>query len=72
MQDTINSIKHFFDRKSRILFIIAFGLTILFSLLLFNFRVSEGGDDSSYIFGAWKFMRGETFPNGMEHFTKLF
>lgn len=35
----------------------------LFSLLLFNLRVSEGGDDSTYIIRAVKFINNGTYPS---------
>ncbi len=35
----------------------------LFSLLLFNFRLSEGGDDSAYIIRAVKFINEGAYPS---------
>lgn len=39
------------------------GLFTLFSLLLFNLRVSEGGDDSTYIIRAVNFLKEGTYPS---------
>jgi hypothetical protein len=47
------------DKK--IIFILLFFST-LFSLLLFDSKVSEGGDDSGYIQRAWEFLHEGKFP----------
>jgi len=53
----------FFAKNLNRFFFISVVLTILFGLLLFDVRISEGGDDSSYLLEAMKFSRGESFPS---------
>lgn len=45
------------ENKSSFLFILLLGLSFLFSLLLFNARISEGGDDSTYIQAAYNYSK---------------
>ncbi len=52
----------FFDRNLTIFFWIGFVAVGLFSFLLFDFRVSDGGDDSSYIVRAYDFIKNGLFP----------
>jgi hypothetical protein len=55
-------------------------LSTLFSLLLFDSRVTEGGDDSGYIQRAWEFLhdgkypyfQGPGYPVSLSLFVKLF
>ncbi len=51
-----------FEKHSTKLFYALLLLSTLFSLLLFDSKVSEGGDDSSYIQRAWSFLHEHTFP----------
>ncbi|MCW3085730.1 MAG: hypothetical protein JWP12_3096 [Bacteroidetes bacterium] len=51
-----------FEKHSTKLFYILLLLSTLFSLLLFDSKVSEGGDDSSYIQRAWSLLHEHTFP----------
>ncbi len=60
--DLLDKLDQFFDSKSKIFFWISLFFTILFSILLFNFRVSEAGDDSAYILRAFSFAKDLTFP----------
>ncbi len=57
-----NRVDRFFYSKSNLIFWISFGFTLLFSFLLFNFRVSEAGDDSAYIVRAYDFIKEGIFP----------
>ena len=53
----------FFNRYERIWFWIIFGITLLTSVLLYDPRVSPGGDDSNYILVAHDFLKEFKFPN---------
>jgi hypothetical protein len=53
----------FFSRNLTRIFILSLLLLILFGILLFEVRVSEGGDDSSYLLEAMKFHQGISFPS---------
>ena len=46
------------ERKSNFLFWFTFILSVLFSFLLFNARISEGGDDSTYIQAGYNYAQG--------------
>lgn len=61
--DFLERLDQFFDKKGNLFFWISFFITLLFSFLLFNFRVSEGGDDSAYIFRAFELVKDFTFPS---------
>ena len=47
-------------------------VTILFSLLLFDLKVSLSGDDSGYIFAAKQFLAGKKFPSEHGTFYSIF
>ncbi len=53
----------FFDKRGNIFFWISLFFTLLFSFLLFNFRVSEAGDDSAYILRAFELVKEFKFPS---------
>lgn len=61
--DFFDKLDKFFDSKGNIFFWISLFFTLLFSFLLFNFRVSEAGDDSAYIFRAFKFVKEFQYPS---------
>ena len=61
--DFIEKIDKFFDSKGNLFFWISMFFTLLFSFLLFNFRVSEAGDDSAYIFRAYALVKEFKFPS---------
>jgi hypothetical protein len=44
-----------FYSKNKLWRSIILGITLFFSIILFNARISEGGDDSSYILAAFKY-----------------
>jgi hypothetical protein len=52
-----------FDSRSKIIAVILFGCSVLFSLLLFNARMDIGGDDSSYLERAHDFLHKGIFPS---------
>ena len=58
----LDSLDAFFDRNLTLFFWIGFVAVGLFSFLLFDFRVSDGGDDSSYIVRAYDFIKNGLFP----------
>ena len=60
--DLLARFDQFFDKKSTLFLLISFFFTLLFSFLLFNFRVSEAGDDSAYILRAYNFINEFKFP----------
>jgi len=51
------------EKNSKVLLILIFGTSILFSLLLFNARMDVGGDDSLYIMDAYNFIHKGIFPS---------
>lgn len=51
-----------FEKRLNLIFYITLGVLTLFSVLLFDMRISEGGDDSAYLLSAKKFISGEVFP----------
>jgi len=53
----------FFESKAKVVFWLSFSLAALFSLLLFNFKVSVGGDDSAYIIRAFDFTKDFKYPS---------
>ena len=53
----------FFSRHERIWFWIIFGITLITSVLLYDPRVSPGGDDSAYIMIAHEFLTDFKFVN---------
>jgi len=62
----------FFVIKEKLfLFLIAF-LSILFSILLFDLKVSIAGDDSGYILAAKLFLDGKEFPTWHGSFYPMF
>jgi hypothetical protein len=48
--------------KLNLVFFISFFLTIFFGAMLFDVKISTGGDDSSYIEMANNFLKGRSFP----------
>lgn len=47
-------------------------LTSIFSLLLFDIKISTGGDDSAYILAAKNFLSGSSFPDWHGAFYPIF
>ena len=60
--DFLDVLNVFFKKIAPLLFWLGLGMTILFSLLLFDLKVSDGGDDSSYIVRAYEFIKNGVFP----------
>ena len=61
--DFFEKMDRFFDSKGNIFFWGSMFFTLLFAFLLFNFRVSEAGDDSAYIFRAFKLIKDSQYPS---------
>lgn len=57
-----NGFDHFFEKREKLFFNISIGFAILFSILLFDFKVSVGGDDSAYISRAYNFLHSFRYP----------
>lgn len=51
-----------FERNNKKVFYSLLFFSTIFSLLLFDSKVSEGGDDSGYIQRAWEFLHEGVFP----------
>lgn len=62
-KDIFERLDQFFDKRGNVFFWISLFFTLLFSFLLFNFRVSEAGDDSAYILRAFLFIKEFKFPS---------
>ncbi|MDD2412333.1 MAG: hypothetical protein RBS19_03865 [Bacteroidales bacterium] len=60
--DFLDTLNVFFKKFASLFFWLGLGMTILFSLLLFDLKVSDGGDDSSYIVRAYEFIENGVFP----------
>lgn len=56
-------IENFFEKNIKYIFILSLFFTILFSFLVFNVRIHEGGDDSGYIEMGYNFIKGKSFPS---------
>lgn len=53
---------NYFANKQNLFFYLSLFLLALFGVLLFDLRISVGGDDSGYLQSAKKFATGEQFP----------
>ncbi len=58
-----NKLDQHFGKYQNLYFYLSMGLLTLFSILLFDVRISEGGDDSGYLLSAKKFIEGTSFPS---------
>jgi hypothetical protein len=67
-----SSLNNWLEKKSTVLVFIIFGVSILFSFLLFNARMDIGGDDSSYILRAYDFLHKGQFPSFQGPFYPIF
>lgn len=61
--DFFDKIDSFVNKRSTFLFILFLSLTTVFSILLFDIKLSTGGDDSAYIIRAFNFFHKGTFPS---------
>jgi hypothetical protein len=58
----LERLNNWFEKNDKKVFFSLLFLSTLFSLLLFDSKVSEGGDDSSYIQRAWSFLNEGLYP----------
>lgn len=61
-KDFFTSFDNFFDKRAKVFFIVSLFFTVLFSILLFDVKVSDGGDDSAYIVRAYDFIHDFSYP----------
>jgi hypothetical protein len=61
--DHFKRVNSFLSNNGTVFFWLTFALSILTSLLLFNLRISEGGDDSTYIIRALNLLNDGTYPS---------
>jgi hypothetical protein len=61
-QDLFDRLNNWFEKHDKKVFYTLLFLSTLFSLLLFDSKVSDGGDDSSYIERAWSLLKDGKFP----------
>jgi len=61
-RDLLGRMDSFFDKRLGLLIWVILGITFVFSLLLFDSRVSLSGDDSFYIIRASDFIHSFKFP----------
>ncbi len=66
------SIEKYFKKNSALFFILSLLLTAILGLYLFDVRIHEGGDDSSYIEMAYRFINGKGFPTFHGEFYSIF
>ncbi len=52
-----------FEKNRKIYSYLTLGLTLIFGLLMFDLRVSVGGDDSAYIIRAYDFIHSLKYPS---------
>jgi hypothetical protein len=62
-KDLLSVLDSFFEKHLPKVFFISIILTVLFGILLFDVKVSEGGDDSSYIIRAYEFVHSLKYPS---------
>ena len=62
-KDLFSKINSFLNKNGNIVFWSTFAISIFTSLMVFNLRISEGGDDSTYIIRAYNFIKEGTYPS---------
>ena len=67
-----SSVENYFRKKSTLFFVISLLLTAILGLYLFDVKINEGGDDSSYIEMAHRFIKGKGFPTFHGEFYSIF
>ncbi|MBK7854888.1 MAG: hypothetical protein IPJ79_08270 [Bacteroidetes bacterium] len=69
----LNRLESFLERNEKVIFYTTLLLSLVFSVLLFDVKMSEGNDDSDYIEGAYKFSRIiKVIIIPKRHFTQWF
>ncbi len=67
-----HTIEKYFTKNATLFFILSLLLTAILGLYLFDVRIHEGGDDSSYIEMAHRFIKGKGFPIFHGEFYSIF
>ncbi len=60
--DLFDRIENWFEKHNKKIFYLLLLLSTVFSFILFDSKVSDGGDDSSYIERAWSLLYDNKFP----------
>ena len=60
--DLFEKIDVWFEKHNKKVFYLLLAISTLFSYILFDAKVSDGGDDSSYIERAWSLLYEHKFP----------
>src|ERR1043165_4339000 len=60
--DLLDRLNSWFEKNDKKVFYSFLFLSTFFSMLLFDAKVSDGGDDSSYIERAWSLLHEGKFP----------
>ena len=68
---SLNALDKFFGKYQSLSFWLSVLLTVIFGILLFDVKIHEGGDDSSYIEMAYNFMKGKSFPSWHGEFYSI-
>jgi hypothetical protein len=79
-QNLFEKLDNWFELNDKKMFYVVLICSTLVSLLLFDSKVSAGGDDSSYIERAWSFLhegkypffQGPAYPVSLSLFVKIF
>jgi hypothetical protein len=79
-KNLLDKLDNWFERNDKKMFYVVLICSTLVSLLLFDSKVSAGGDDSSYIERAWSFLyenkypffQGPAYPVSLSLFIKIF
>lgn len=67
-----NRFDRVFANKQNLFLFLSIVLTAVFGMYLFDFKVSTGGDDSTYIVMGKKFLDGKAFPTWHGEFYAIF
>ncbi len=71
-KDFITTLDGFFNSNIDKIFYVSLFLTVILGIYLFDVKISEGGDDSSYIVSAKNFIEGVSFPSWHGSFYPIF
>ncbi len=69
---TMVTLDGFFEKYNKVLLPISIILTGIFGTLLFDVKISTGGDDSGYIEMANMFLKGRSFPSWHGYMYSIF
>ena len=60
--DFLDKLNMFFAKRQKLFLLLSFIFTVIFAILLFNFKISFGTDDSDYIKKAYNIVHNFKFP----------